>query len=66
MLSAAYTLSQVGLRTLNPHVAAAIAGASATGDNAGPMLPRQRAPRPTEEPTGYGGVAGISSFAFQV
>ncbi len=65
MLSAASTVPQVGLRTLNPHVAAAIAAASTAG-NAGPILPRQYASMATEGQTGYQGVAGISSFAFQV
>ena len=65
MLSAACMAPQVGLRTLNPHVTAAIAAAGTVG-NAGLMLPRQHASMATEGQTGYGGVAGISSFAFQV
>ncbi len=65
MLSAACAAPQVGLRTLNPHVAAAITAVGTAG-NAGLMLPRQHASTATEGQTGYGGVAGISSFAFQV
>ena len=65
MLSAACTMPQVGLRTLNPHVAAAITAADAAG-NAGPMLPRQHASMPMEGQGKYAAVAGISSFAFQV
>ena len=65
MMSAACTVPQVGLRTLNPHVAAAIAAAGTAGD-AGPILPRQHASMPMEGQAGHAGVAGISSFAFQV
>ena len=46
----------VGLRTLNPHIVAAI---SATSDT-GPALPRELAPAAVLER-----VAGVSSFAFQ-